>query len=313
MPTSHRPTLLLALLASALACTGPPPRPDPDGRRPALAPDRDAHAAEVEAWHRGRVERLRREDGWLATVGLHWLEEGRHRLGSAPDADVVLPAGHAPERVGELVVTPDEVRLGLEPGVPMTHDGEPVTGEVILATDASGTPTVLQHGSVRFHVIDRDGRRALRVRDAESEQRRRFTGIARYPVDPRWLVAGRLVDEPGEVALPTVLGTRTRAPSPGAVEFDWQGQRHRLTPVRYEGSDSLFFVFADATSGKETYGGGRFLYAALPDEEGRVLLDFNRAYNPPCAFTDFATCPLPPPGNTLPFPVRAGEKAYGAH
>ncbi|MFO7654697.1 MAG: DUF1684 domain-containing protein [Candidatus Krumholzibacteriia bacterium] len=273
------------------------------------------YAAEVDAWHAGRIDRLTAPDGWLTLVGLHELSPGEHTVGSRSDAAVVLPAD-APADLGTLEVNEQEVLLRAAPGAEVTANGMPLAGGAVtaLASDAGAEPTVVRTGSVSFHVIDRGGRRFLRVRDSESSVRRGFEGVERFPVDIRWRVEAQLVPdaEPRSVEMPNVLGQVDREPTPGTLVFELEGRRCELTPVGETGQP-LFIVFADATSGQTTYAGGRFLSAPAPDAEGRVVLDFNRATNPPCVFTPYATCPLPPPENRLPVAVTAGEKMWGDH
>jgi uncharacterized protein (DUF1684 family) len=318
---SHRapsPALVLALvLPLAVAGCGGAEQPE----APEAAAAGQAHRAEVEAWHQKRIERLTAEDGWLSLVGLAWLGPGENPTGSKPDSIVVLP-DTAPPEVGAFVVDGDAVAFearGRSGVAVVGEDGlEPVPpgGRVpLLADTAEGGPTVLAVGSLRFFVIDRDGRLGVRVRDPEGPARRGFVGIETFPVDPAWRIEARLdpYDPPHTLAVPTILGTVSDSPSPGAVVFEVDGKSYRLDAVAEPGDADLFLVFGDRTNGDTTYGAGRFLYAEAPapdDPEHRVVVDFNRAYNPPCAFTPFATCPLPPPGNRLPFAVEAGEKNY---
>lgn len=272
------------------------------------------HRAEVEKWRAGRLERLRREDGWLTLVGLFWLEEGKNRFGSDPFNRVVFPEGSAPARMGSFDLSDGTVRLLLDPGVVVTHEGKPASA-LTLKSDAGGGPTVLQHGTLRFYVIKRGDRFGIRVKDSESGARRNFTGIESFPVDPVWRVVAQFdpYTPPRKMPIPNVLGSPTSETSPGAVVFEAGGRSYRLDAVVEEGSEELFLIFGDKTNGHETYGGGRFLYASRPGSDGKLIVDFNRAYNPPCVFTPYATCPLPPPQNKLAIPVEAGEKTYGEH
>jgi hypothetical protein len=301
---------LIALLGlGALACGRP--ADDAAAGPPAVDP---AYRREIAEWRRQREAGLRAEGGWLATAGLHWLPEGESSLGSQPMADVVLPAS-APARVGTLTRQGSSVRLEVAPGVGATHAGEPARS-LELVSDAAGAPTVVELGTLAFHVIERGDRLALRVKDAASPSRQEFTGLDSFPIDPSWRLAARFepYDPPRPLPVEDVSGGIQDGTSPGAVVFRHGGETHRLDALG-EG-DSLFLIFADATSGKETYGGGRYLYTDLPGDDGTLVVDFNRAYNPPCAFTPYATCPLPPPQNRLPVAVTAGEKRYrgpGAH
>jgi len=204
----------------------------------------------------------------------------------------------------------------VRPGVAVTLAGKPVT-RAALGTDAGGaTPDLLALGALTLQIIDRGGRLGVRVKDMNSPVRARFKGLRYFPIDPRYRVVARFVPHPKPVtlAVPTVLGTVERMPSPGYASFMLPGASGpaplRLDAVVEPGETQLFFIFRDATAGKTTYGGGRFLYAD-PPADGKIVIDFNRAYSPPCAFTPHATCPLPPPNNRLPVAVEAGEMFAG--
>ena len=274
-----------------------------------------AHAAGIAAWQAGRDSSLRRPDGWFSLAGLFWLAPGENPFGSDPANRLVFPAGKAPARAGVFVLADSTVTLRARPGAGVTRDGEPVAVLALRADADSGGPDVLALGSLRFHVIRRGGRVGVRLKDLESPARAAFTGLEYYPVDPGWRVAARLErhDPPRKVAITNVLGDVSEVDSPGTLVFERGGRTYRLDPVLDDpGAEELFVIFADSTNGRGTYGAGRFLYAALPGSDGRLELDFNRAYNPPCAFTAFATCPLPPPQNRLALAVTAGEKEYRA-
>jgi hypothetical protein len=268
--------------------------------------------AETRAWHADRISRLTSEDGWLTLVGLHWLREGPQRFGSAPDNDLVFPAGF-PAHAGTFTRRGASVSLALEPGVSLTQEGKPFTGGA-LRTDADGKPDTLSLGTLRFFVIRRGERLGVRVKDSEAAARKAFHGIPTYPPSATWRVEARF--EPAssarKLAVPNVLGEVTEMAAPGTAVFTVGGQEYRLEAVVETGGHELFFVFGDQTNRDATYGAGRFLYADMP-KDGKVVLDFNRAHNPPCAFTPFATCPLPPPQNRLKLRVEAGEKRYGDH
>ena len=277
------------------------------------APSADAHRQEIETWRRTRLERLTRPDGWLTLAGLFWLEEGPNPFGSDPTNRVVLPAG-TPRCMGELVLEGGTVRVGVESGIALTAGGKPAAATA-LRTDADGDPTVLEYGPISFYVIKRRDRFAVRVKNSVNPPLLSFTGIDSFPIERAWRLEARFepYDPPKELLVPNVIGGADREKCPGAIVFELGGQTFRLEPVRETGTEDLFVIFGDRTNGYETYGGGRFLYARPPAKDGRVVLDFNKAYNPPCVFTPYATCPLPPPGNRLPVRVEAGEKAYGEH
>ena len=265
---------------------------------------------EVEDWHADRVGRLTKEDGWLALAGLFWLEPGTNSVGSDPKAAVALPKGKAPLSLGTLFVADGEVALEIEAGVEATAAGKQLQGRVTLENDAKGKPTLVEHGRLLFYVIERSGRLGIRVKDRDSEARKSFRGIERYPIDPSFKINARFekYDPPGSIEIASVIGTMEKEPSPGAAVFELGGKQHRLEAIGESDAEELFFVFADQTNGKETYGAGRFLVAAAP-AGGSVVLDFNKAYSPPCAFTPYATCPLPPKENKLGLRIEAGEKS----
>ena len=270
----------------------------------------NTYAREIERWQKARITRLTAPDGWLSLVGLDWLQPGQNRLGSAADNDIVL--AKAPAHLGTITWAEDgTLSVSLDDDSGATIDGEKKTDAVLL-DDSHATPTTIAFGSVNFIAIDRSGRKGLRVRDGEAETRAHFAGIERFPVDPGWRVIAdwKPLDPPFQLATGTVIGTIENYPAPGKAVFEREGQRFELYPViEVPGDTQLFLIFADATSGKETYGAARFLYADMP-RDGKIVLDFNKAYNPPCAFTPYATCPLAPPENRLALRVAAGELKY---
>ncbi len=270
-----------------------------------------SYLEEIAKWREKRVENLKKPTGWLSLVGLHWLEEGANTFGADSSNAVVFPKG--PAVMGTITVEDSICRVTIAPGVEVFENGAPVTTAVLHHDQEEGyEPTVLSHETLSWHLIERGGRMGIRVKDSESRALREFEGIESFPIDPRWRVEGVLEphDPPRTVEITNVLGVVTHEPSPGALVFEIGGKTYRLDPIAEPGDEELFVVFGDATSGKETYGGGRFLGVGRPGEDGRVVLDFNKAYNPPCVFTSYATCPLPPPQNRLPIAVRAGEMMY---
>ncbi|HUG54151.1 MAG TPA: DUF1684 domain-containing protein [Vicinamibacteria bacterium] len=275
---------------------------------PALGAGDHGYVRDVESWRAVREERLRAPDGWLSVVGLHWLREGPSTVGSAKGSDIPLPLP-APPRVGVIEMKDGRPFMRVAPGITVLAEGRPVH-EIELHADTSGKPDVLTVGPVSLFVIERGGRLALRVKDAESPRRRSFRGLEWYPVRESYRITARFVpyDPPKPIPIANVIGTVEPMPSPGYVVFTLDGREVRLDPVLEEpGAKELFFIFRDTTAGKHTYPAGRFLYSEMP-KDGRVVLDFNKAYSPPCAFTSFATCPLPPKQNRLEVRIEAGEK-----
>jgi len=261
------------------------------------------------AWEERRLTRLQSDDGWLTLVGLGWLTEGANTAGADGKAAVVFPEG-TPKSIGTFTRSGSKVRFQPAAGVTVTRDGKPFPGGTVQSDEEGrAKPDILQVGRFRFQLIDRGSRIGVRIKDPEARARKEFKGIPRYPASERWRIVARweAKDPPAQIAVPNVLGEVERSPSPGIAIFTLGGKQYRLTPVLEPGSPDLFFVFADETNRTETYGAGRFLYAD-PAKDGTVVLDFNRAYNPPCAFSAFATCPLPPKQNRLALRVEAGEK-----
>lgn len=283
----------------------------PLAAQPAPTPTDSAYVNEIHTWHAQRLARLQADTGYLALAGLFWLADGEHTLGSDAANAIVLPAHSAPPQAGVLVRSGDTTVLRALPGAGLQHDGKPVD-EMTLVSDAAGAPTVIAIGDLTFSLIKRGDRYAIRLRDKQSAIRKNFRGIECFPIDTAYKVPARFVpySPPKKIPIANVVGTVDTMLSPGALVFTLHDQECRLDPV-WEGpeDDSLWLIFRDVTSGEETYGNGRFLYTALP-QEGRVDIDFNRAYNPPCAFSPYTTCPLPPLQNELSVPVRAGEKTY---
>ena len=265
---------------------------------------------EINNWHKKRIERLKADDGWLNLVGRFWLKRGESTFGSAGNNDIVVESSILPERIGSFIFSDTVVTFKANDGVEVLYNGNPVK-EIVLVDDQKKDITVLQIGSVKFNLIIRDTLYGIRFRDLNSDLVKNFKGIERFPIDESWKINARFeaYDPAKEIDVPNVLGQISKEKSPGAVVFERDGKTHRIDAVD-EGGDRLFLIIADQTSGNETYGGGRFMYVNKPDSTGTILLDFNKAYNPPCVFTKYATCPLPPLQNYLKLRIEAGEKVY---
>lgn len=259
------------------------------------------HRAAVLAWRAARDARLRDPDGWLTLVGLHWLAPGENIFGSAADNDLVLRGTDVPARIGSLVLDDGRVLLRRS-----GHPDQP------MAVDLSGEPTTLDAGTLRMYVIQRGDRFGLRVRDHASPALAAFEGMDHFPIDGGWRLVGRLEPSPPGTTIEVVdvIGLVTHEPCPGVVVFERGGREWRIHALPGGDDGSLWLVFADATNGRTTYGGGRFLYTEPVRDDGGVVIDFNLAYNPPCVFTPFATCPLPPASNRLPLEIEAGERSF---
>jgi len=285
----------------------------------AAATQLEAERASVEDWRRQRVASLTSDTGWLTLSGLFWLQAGENTFGRAAGNSLTLDNPALAEHAGSFELSGQQVRFIARPGSGVTHAGQPVTS-LLLAADVTGSPTVLASGTLRFFLIERAGNFGVRVRDLNNPHRLEFQGLSYFPVSTEWVFEAHFErHEPvRHLRIVNILGMEEELASPGALVFVKDGREWRLDTVLEQPDDpELFVMFADATTGHETYGGGRFLYVPLP-VNGSVRLDFNKAYNPPCALNDFATCPLPPPQNRLKLRVEAGEKTYagrpaGAH
>ena len=275
------------------------------------AADDPTYTKAREKWRAERLEEINGEDGWTTLVGLFWLNEGQNKFGSDPSNEIVLPRSSAPKFAGSMRLDNGVVTLEAKPDAGITSDGN-AASTLVLQSDDDGKPTVLKLGSLKLFVIKRGEKLGLRVKDKRNPARSHFAGLDYFPVDLKWRLDARFepYDPPKIIPIVNVLGMVDNMTSPGALVFEVNGKTHRLDPVLEKGSKQLFIIFGDKTTGKETYGAGRYLYADPAGDDGKVVLDFNKAYNPPCAFTQFATCPLPPRQNRLAIRVEAGEKKY---
>ncbi len=264
----------------------------------------DTYRQEVDQWRAQHQAELAKDYGWLTVVGLDWLKEGDNRVGSDPASEVPLPPGSAPKHVAVISLHAGKATLQPAPGVALTLNGKPATKTTLREDD-----DVLAVNHLKFFVIRRGDRIGIRLKDNDSAGRKHFQGLSWYPVNRSWLIQAKFTawTTPHSITFHNTIGQEESEPSPGYVTFQKDGREFRLEPTIDEGE--LFFVLRDQTSDKTTYGASRFLYTK-PAQNGMVLLDFNQAENPPCAFTNYATCPLPPPQNRLALAITAGEKKY---
>jgi uncharacterized protein (DUF1684 family) len=285
------------------------------------------YRAEIEKWRQQREARLKSDDGWLTVAGLFWLKEGDNPFGSSPLNDIVLPEpSEAAEAAGNFILRGGKITLhvnspakgtkatgrgGKNVPVKVLLNGKPLHGDATMLPDSDDKgPSVLTIGDLTLLVHASGARLGIRLKDKNSRLRREFAGLKWFPVDETYRVTAQYLSyaAPKEVQIPNILGDVDKMSSPGEVVLTLGGKHLRMEAVQ-DDPNSLWFIFRDLTSGKETYGAARFLYSDLP-VNGKVVLDFNKAYNPPCAFNPFTTCPLPPPENRLPVRIEAGEMKY---
>lgn len=279
--------------------------------------DIDAHHEEIIDWRAGRLERLMAPMGYLNLAGLFWLEPGTATFGSAPVNDLVFPASAATV-IGEFSVSDDGIFMTVADGVDV-RSGDLAIESILIVDDTGDEPVTITHGSLAWTAVKRDNRYAVRLRDFQHPALAAFGELPYYAVNPDLRVTATLrrYAEPRTVNVGTVIeGLGWNPRSPGMVSFAINGEAFELEA--YESGERLFFVFGDATNRDDTYGAGRFLYSQVPADDGLLVLDFNKSYSPPCAFNDFATCPIASPRNRLAVRIEAGEKFnsalhYAAH
>lgn len=265
------------------------------------------YAQSIHEWQRHRDAGLRGPNGWLTLVGLFWLQPGANTIGSADSNDFVLPKHSVPAKLGRLTLSGDKVLFTNLAGTAVMVNHKPVNASVSLDYDEE-KPDVVRSGTVSFFVIKRGDKFGIRAKDSDSPTLKNFKGVKDFPVDPQFRFEAKFIPDPKKVKFLNILGQTEEDDSPGYVKFTYKGQHYTLRPTTED--NTLFFVFRDPTSKTSTYQPGRFVNTPMP-VNGKVDLDFNKAYNPPCTFTPYATCPLPPKENILPFPIEAGELRYG--
>jgi uncharacterized protein len=275
-----------------------------------LASAQTDYVAGIEKWRSERETNLKKETGWLTVAGLFWLKEGINTVGVGAKFDVRLTENFKQGKFGEIEFKNGKAILKVEKGIEAQIDGKSVSAPVDLVSDDKGKPTEIRTGTQTFFLIKREERFGIRLKDSNSEARRNFKGLHWFPIDESSKVMARFEawPEPKELSVPNVLGGNFKMKSPGVLKFSLNGKEYSLQPVLEDG-ETLFIIFGDGSNRSETYKSGRFLYAEKP-VNSEVVLDFNKAENPPCAFTPYATCPLPPAGNKLEVEIKAGEKRY---
>ena len=270
----------------------------------------DEYIASINKWHKKRISNLKKKNSWLSLVGLYWLKQGENTFGTAKDNDIVFPPGSVPDYTGKFVLSGDSVKVIINGGITVANNERGVS-ELNLVDDLNGKQTILTYGSYNWYLIKRgQNRYGIRLKNYSNPLITEFKGVERFPVDSSWRITAKAIpyNPPKEIIVPSIIGTQDIDTAFYSLQFTKDKKTYSLDPV-IEG-DELFIIFADGTSGMETYGAGRFLYTKKPDASGKVILDFNKAFNPPCNFTKFATCPLPPKANYLKLRITAGEKKY---
>jgi uncharacterized protein (DUF1684 family) len=269
------------------------------------------YVAQINEWHQNRVERLTSKSGWMSLAGLFWLKEGENTFGADSSNDIVFPANKAADFMGSFILENGVVKTKILPEVEVLEDSIPVN-EIIMKTDLEEETTILSYGTLSWYIIKRSNDLAVRLRDSANPVIKSFHGIKRYRVDPSWRIEATFesYNPQRSISVPTILGTTAEEPSPGALVFKIGNEVYRLDVIGNPEDKRFFVIFGDETNKDETYEGGRYVYVDNPGNNGKTFIDFNKCYNPPCAFTEYATCPFPPEQNYLPIKITAGEKRY---
>lgn len=272
---------------------------------PGPAPVPENYTEQINEWKEYRVSRLTEPTGWLRLADLIWLDEGENSFGSSPDMDIQFPEGSIPDQAGTFILTENRVEMIVNDGITITHDGEPVSSMVIF--DGENRPEI-EHQDLIWFVDTRGNQHGIRIYNQDTPEADAFGGFPFYPLQPEWHLKARFIPWADERAIPivNVLGDTIERESPGRVEFMIDGELYTLDA--FESASGLFLMFTDLTGRTETYQAGRYMIIEHPDEEGNTVIDFNKAYNPPCAFSKLTTCQLPPPQNRLNVEIPAGEK-----
>jgi len=262
---------------------------------------------EINVWRKNRLEKLTAEDGWVTLAGLFWLREGENSFGRSPENHLIANYAEFPEKVGAFISSKGSVTFTARPETDVLCNHKPVTS-IQLVSDQDGKPTILQYKTFSWYLIKRGELLGIRMKWSEHPNRKRLLEIPAYPISAKWRIKGRYIpySTPKKLMIPSVIGTESEEDCPGEIHLTLNNHPIVLYPTGSR--DSLSLIFSDASNGKETYAGGRFLPLPRPDESNEIILDFNKAYNPPCVFTPFATCPIPIPENNIELPIESGEK-----
>lgn len=266
------------------------------------------YVQEVEAWKQHRVESLKSPTGWLRLAGMFWLDEGENSFGSGGEQDIQFPDGTIPDHAGTLIYEDGKVTLNVAEGVTISHEGEPVSEMVLYDGENQDTPHV-EHEDLEWFIIVRQNLVGIRLFNKENEKVDNFTGFESYPIDENWNRRARFIPKPegSTMQIVNVLGQQEDIASPGTLEFSIDGEIFTLDAI--ESGDNMFMIVGDLTNKTETYQAGRYIYVEFPPEGSHYTnIDFNKIYNPPCAYNTFTTCELPPPQNQLEVEITAGEK-----
>lgn len=266
------------------------------------------YTEEIESWRADRRASLKAPDGWPALVGLFRLKDGENTVGSDSQNDLVFPSS-APPKMGVIELKGDSIINRISTGVSVAVKNSAASQEVAMSVQ---NPLILTHGALSWYPIKRGDSHFIRLRDTLSAARLELGAIPHFPLDARWRIRAKFLpfDPPRTIPVRNVLDMDIDQNCEGKLQFEWEGQTHEIW-VLDGGDEQFFLIIADETTGEETYGGGRYMYVPRPDADGYTIVDFNKAYNPPCVFTKYATCLLPPAQNRLTLAIRAGEMMYG--
>lgn len=272
--------------------------------------EKNDYSNSIQEWQKKRELLLLKKNSWLSLAGLYWLEQGENSFGSDSSNQIIFPE-NAPKFMGSFFLNDTVVTVKINDGIDVFTDSSRVTS-MRLKNDNQKGKHILSYSSLNWYIIKRTNKFGVRLKDSEHPNLKSFKGIDHFPIDQNWRVKARLepYDSAKTIRVPNVLGQVSDMPCPGALVFEINGQTYKLDAIDVETDDEYWLIFADETSGEETYGAGRFLYVNKIDSTGITYIDFNKAYNPPCVFTPFATCPLPPTQNRLMIRIAAGEKNY---